>query len=344
MEANTVCSNIAIAGIFITGIIGIVGIIGNSLTFVVFWKGNFKSSTSFLFLSLSLIDSAVLLTVFASWIVFVDDNFDWLPHELNIYLDVCAFPLLYMAEAATVWVTVLIAVNRYIIVCLPLRASQWCTLSKVKKQLVVVLVLVVLYNIPQIVRFRVVHTTRNNGTSHVTYIEVMGQKSFPQFYHVYVYILPIIALVSLPLCILTFLTIRLIKATKAHRRMQAEMQRQNNHPDSRMTFALIIVVIVFIICKVPLFIFLAMTLLGRPSSVSECYMDIMYYTLIALNSAVNFIIYIVINRRFRNVLLANVCRRRSAIPVVTANTLIMQERAKRETVDGSDTRLKETTV
>ena len=64
------------------------------------------------------------------------------------------WPLSYMAETATIWVTVLIAVNRYIIVCLPLRASQWCTLSKVKIQLAVVLVLVILYNIPEIVRRR----------------------------------------------------------------------------------------------------------------------------------------------------------------------------------------------
>ena len=49
----------------IVGKLVIVGIIGNSLTFVVIWKGNFKSSTTFfLFLSLSLIDSTLLLAVF----------------------------------------------------------------------------------------------------------------------------------------------------------------------------------------------------------------------------------------------------------------------------------------
>ena len=337
--SKTVCTNIAIVGIFIVGIIVVVGIIGNSLTFVVFWKGNFKSSTSFLFLSLSLIDSAVLLNVFTGCIVRLDIYIDLLPQDASIYLKVCVFPLYYMAEAATIWVTVLIAVNRYIIVCLPLRASQWCTLSKVKIQLAVVLVLVVLFNIPEIASRRIVHITRNNGTSYVTRIDYTMNDSYPQFRYVYTNVLLLILLVCLPLFILTLLTVRLIKAMKAHRRMQAEMQPQHSQPDSSMTFALVIVVIVFIMCRAPLLIWSVMSLLGRPSYMVKCYMRQMYPTLLAVNSAVNVVIYILINRRFRNVLLVNVCRCRSAIPVVTANTMAKPERVTRETVKGSDTRL-----
>ena len=114
---------------------------------------------------------------------------------------------------------------------------------------------------------------------------------------------------------------------KAHRRMQAEMQSQHSQPDSSMTFALVVVVIVFIICRAPLLIWRVMWLLGWSSAVGWCYVGIMYNTLLAFNSAVNVIIYIILNRRFRNVLLANVCRRRSAIPVVTANVMTMPERA-----------------
>ena len=333
--SKTVCTKIAIAGIFIIGIIVVFGIIGNSLTFVVFWKGNFKSSTSFLFLSLSLIDSAVLLTVFTCYIVQLDYNIGWLSRDLLIYLEVCAYPVSCTAETATIWVTVLIAVNRYIIVCLPLRASQWCTLSKVKIQLAVVLLLAVLYNIPEIVRYRVVHISRNNGTSYVAHVELMGPQSFPQLYDES---LSLIVLVCLPLFILTLLTIRLINAMKVHRRMQANMQRQHIQPDSSMTFALVIVVIVFIICRAPLLVWSVMSLQEWLTSRARCYMDLMYYTFIALNSSVNFVIYILINRRFRNVLFANVCGRRSAIPVGTANMITMTEIVTRETADDTATR------
>ena len=334
-----VCTNIAIAGILILGILAVAGIIGNTLTFVVFWKGNFKSSTAFLFLSLSLIDSAVLLTVFTCCIVMLDFYIYWLPHNVSTYLAVCAWPLFFVAETATIWVTVLIAANRYVIVCLPLRASQWCTLSKVKVQLAVMLVLVVLYNIPQIFRRRVVHFTLENATSYVVRVELTLENSYPQFHYVYDNILPLVVLVCLPLVSLTLLTVRLIKAMKAHRRMQAEMQRQHSQPDISMTFALVIVVIVFIICRAPHLIWSAMLLLEWPSSVASCYLYLMYFTLLTINSAVNFVIYIFINRRFRNVLFANVCRRRSPILVATGNVMAMSERVTRETDDGSDTRL-----
>ena len=335
----TVCTNIAFAGIFIVGIIALVGIIANILTVVVFWKGNFKSSTCFLLSSLSLINSAVLLTVFTPYIARLCDFIGWLPHDLRAYLLVCTWPLCAMAETATICLTVLIAVNRYIIVCRPLRASRWCTLSKVKKQLAVVLVLAVMYTIPQFVRYRVVHITRNNGMSYEADIDNTMELSFPQFYYVYDNILPLIVLVCLPLFILTLLTIRLIKAMKAHRRMQAEMQSQNSQPDNSMTFALVIVIIVFIICRAPHLIWSVMSFLEWSSYVAKCYVFLMYVTLLTINSAVNFLIYIVTNSRFRNVLCATVCRRRSAISVVTANTMTKPETVKRETSDGCDTRL-----
>ena len=334
-----VYTNIAIAGIFILGIIAVVGIIGNILTFVVFWKGNFKSSTSFLFLSLSLIDSTVLLTVFTNHIVFFDSIIRWLPHDLRIYLQVCGWPLEYLANTATIWMTVLIAVNRYIIVCLPLRASQWCTLSKVKIQLAVFLVLVVVYNIPEIVRLRIVYNTWDNGSSYEASFDSTMQYSYPKFYAVYDYILQVIVMLCLPLFILTLLTIRLIKAMKAHRRMQADTQRQHSQPDNSVTFSLVIVVIVFIICRTPMLILRLMLLLGRWDVVTFPSLDIMYSTLLNLNSAVNFVIYIIINRRFRNVLFATFCRRRSEIQEVTANVMTMRERIKRETGDASDSRL-----
>ena len=75
-------------------------------------------------------------------------------------------------------------------------------------------------------------------------------------------------MLCLPLCILTLLTIGLIKAMKARRRMQAEMQRQHCQPDSSMTFALVIVVIVFIICHAPRILWIVIRYLDSPSDVA----------------------------------------------------------------------------
>ena len=118
---------------FVIGVIIVVGIIGNSMTFVVFWKGNFKSSTSFLFMSVSLIDTALLLISFPLTTVTAFVNYTgWLQglSTISPYLTVYGYPLAKTAKMSTAWMTVLVAVNRYIFVCLPLKASEWCTLSK----------------------------------------------------------------------------------------------------------------------------------------------------------------------------------------------------------------------
>ena len=312
----------------IVGTLVVVGIIGNSLTFVVFWKGNFKSSTSFLFLTLALIDSALLLAIFTSFTMSAFVDYTGLLQSFSSiysYLRVYVLPSALLAKTATIWVIVLIAINRYIIVCLPLRASQWCTISKVKIQLAVVLIAAVLYDIPPFVEFRVVHytiVTSSNGTSGRTSVGWTRFGEHRSLYRFYCSVCLLIFLLVLPILILTVLTIRLIKAMNAHRRMQLEMQSRSLPDDSNVTFALVIVVIVFIVCQVPtcvcsvlLDVFQLEYTCGSVVFYLGCIADI----LVIFNSAINFIIYILTNRRFRDVLLKHVCRRRELRHVATAH-------------------------
>ena len=107
------------------GTLVVVGVIGNSLAFVVFWKESIKSSALVLFQCLSLIDTALLLTVFPmylmhSFVVYTG----WLQGywAMRPYVLVYLWPLSLTALTATTWVTVPVAGTRYITTCLPLRA------------------------------------------------------------------------------------------------------------------------------------------------------------------------------------------------------------------------------
>ena len=50
-------------------------------------------------------------------------------------------------------------------------------------------------------------------------------------------------------------------------------------------------------------------------------MGLIVNVLVALNSSINFVIYIIANKAFREVLLQNVCGRRTNIPMVTAHEM-----------------------
>ena len=303
----------------IVGIIVIVGIVGNCFTAFVFWKGDFGTSTSFLFLCLSLIDSALLLTVLPLYslypLAYYTGRLEKEIGAIRPYVTVYILPLAWLTQTATLWVTVLIAVNRYIIVCLPFRAAQWCTASKVRIQLGIVLVFAILYNIPRFATYRLVHVVSNNGTTHTAYAGYSKLGSNELYHVIYGNVLYMIFMMVLPISILIVLTIRLITAMNAHRRLQSEMRTQHNHrhDDTNVTFVLVIVVIVVIACQLPALVNQVLWNVfedeARQCGRFQFYLRPIANMLVILNSAVNFIIYTLFNKSFRDVLIKNVCMR-----------------------------------
>ena len=67
-----------------------------------------------------------------------------------IYTRVYTFPLLYMAQTETIWLTVVIALNRYMAVCMPYKAPHLCTIMNVYKEVIAVTMFLHLYQYPKI--------------------------------------------------------------------------------------------------------------------------------------------------------------------------------------------------
>ena len=301
------------------GTLVVVGVIGNIFALVVFWKESITSSALFLFQCLSLIDSALLLYVFPmyamhSFVVYTG----WLQGywAIHPYTIVYVLLLALTAQTATIWVTVLVAFTRYIAICLPFRASRLCTVSKVKKQLTFVLLSAVLFNMPKFMEYRVKYVTYDNGTTYsaaaaaAAYSRLLSHKLY---YKVYDNILYFIFNLALPVFVLMLLNIRMIKALKAFRRTRLEMQSVRQQQDNNITFVLIIVVIVFIICQVPALINQVMWNVA-PDEARQCggfhfYLRHIANMLVIFNSAINFVIYILFNKRFRLVLIQTACCR-----------------------------------
>ena len=299
------------------GILIVGGVIGNSLVFIVFWKDNIKTSASYLFQHLALVDSALLLVLVPLGPVYGFVTYtNWMTGfwEIFPYLRAYMVPVAHIAELSSIWVVVLVAVNRYIAVCFPFKALRWCTIAKVKKQLAFVLLSAVLYSIPVFAENRVKYVTYDNGT---TYEPHLGNTKFgkAKLYHVIYYDVLHFAFVAAgPLLTLTFVNIRLIQALKARRRKRMELVSQLQQNDNNITVVLIIAIVVFVVCQIPAFIGFA--LLGARSENRTLCGDNRFYlrpfadTLRALNSAVNFVIYVLFNKRFRHVLARTVgcCR------------------------------------
>ena len=293
----------------VTGTIIVGGVIGNSLAFVVFWKDNLKTSASFLFQSLALVDSAYLLL---SIPVFPVPSFvaytNWMKgyEDIVAYVYVYILPLVNVVQTASIWVVVLLSINRYIAVCFPFKALRWCTISKVKKQLAFVLLSAVLYNIPKCAESRIKYVTYDNGTTYkpCSFDTNLGKAKLYDI--IYDSVLYFTFLVALPIFTLTYVNIRLIQALKARRRKRSEMVSQLQQNDNNVTVVLIIVIVVFIICQIPAFVGYALLNMTSDNAKFcggyDFYLRPVANMLLVLNSAVNFDIYVVFNKRFRQVL------------------------------------------
>ena len=291
-------------GMFIVG-----GVIGNSLVFMVFRKDNIKTSASFLFQHLALVDSAFLLVVVPLGPVYGFVTYtNWLRGywETFPYLWAYILPVAHIAALSSIWVVVLVAVNRYVAVCLPFKALRWCTIAKVKKQLAFVLLSAVLYSIPAFAENRIAYVTYDNGTTYEAHLE-KTKLGKAELYHVIYYgVLHFVFVVAGPLLTLMCVNVRLIQALKARRRKRTDMVSQRQQNDNNVTIVLIIVIVVFVVCQIPAFIGYA--LLGARSENGTLCGDNRFYlrpvadTLMVLNSAVNFVIYVLFNKRFRHVL------------------------------------------
>ena len=299
----------------IIGLLCIFGAIGNITAFAVFWKDNIKTSSSFLFQGLSFIDTVLLVTVFPIYclepIVEYTGYFQGFYH-IRPFVLVYMYPMAMTAQTITIWVTVLVAVNRYIAVCKPYSASRLCTVIQARKQMALVIFLCIVYNIPRFTEAKLITVTNELNQTEIRPVYIgLGQSQL--YLIIYNNAMYMIFLLILPLILLTILNVRLIRALNALRQKRQQMQSARQQQDNNVTFVLIIVVLVFTICQAPALV--NQILWNVLSDEARLCGHFQYYyqrisnTLVVFNSSVNFLIYFLFNTRFRQVLVQCVCQK-----------------------------------
>lgn len=132
----------------------VVGLVGNSVSIYVLATDTKTPIASFQLTALAVADNTFLLLWFVHYTVryMLDLNGVRPSSSTTTTIQLVrfyTFPVLYMSQMATIWLTVVIAFNRYMAVCWPYRAPQLHKLDKVRRTIAVVGVLSVLWNIPR---------------------------------------------------------------------------------------------------------------------------------------------------------------------------------------------------
>ena len=246
------------------------GLIGNSLSFAVLHKYSSGNVGAYLLKALAITDNIFLATTLGLLIAFTTEL------ATNIIIEV----LVVLASATmswTVWMIVIVAGNRYIAVCRPMVASRLCTINKVQLEILIVVGAVCVFNIP--------HLFNISGIM-LLYIYA--------FHGIFVFLLP--------LAIIIFFNVHLMRSLQLAQRSRMVMTSGSSNDGNNITIVMIAIIIVFLVCQAPIIMSGLIAIFYEPQYYS-CVKDLFIVVsllLMTMNSSVNFVIYCVFRRQFRN--------------------------------------------
>ena len=279
-------------------VVCVFGLVGNTLSFVVLHKGGCQNVGSFLLKALALADNLFLLA-------YVLASIDSLIYG-HIFLDSMNIrryvrPIYLIIHLCSIWMVVLVAGNRYVAVCHPLVASRLCTKRNILFQIMIMTCAACAFNIPRFV------------------------KPLEMYAYIYVYegVFYNILLYAIPLVTLIFFNVHLIIDLRVAHRKRETMTSHSNHDQNNLTLVIVIIVVAFIVCQTPALINVILNIFFYFFPGDCSIYTISLWTgkvFFAMNSSINFFIYCLFRRQFRQqlcILCSGVCCHGNQQDVVT---------------------------
>lgn len=324
-------------------ILGLIGIPLNVLTLVVLKMDKSKTTTRFLLIVLAVQDLLLI-------------HFYLFYYVLNHYTDI--FHLVYLStirhadsvilffvqwvKIAESYTILLVSIDRFIAIRMPLKAVRICTVPRVARWLTVIIIVSCLVKLPNlIVNFQLAVPRENCSLPFLTNIPFFQYAPwYETFLTAYTRIFDQVTSFLIPLSLLTVLNVCLIlhlqhnnvvrntylleaSVVRVHRNsdpmgvrvaldpQQRRIQATNRRNASQrsVTFSLIGVISVFVICELPavfhfLFELYASSMkIGMSTLAFARYNYLSTIPLMITNCSVNFVIYVLTGRKFRRLCL-----------------------------------------
>ena len=282
------------------------GLIGNTLSFLVLqWERRGHVAT-FLLRVMALVDNFYLVTFgFSSIFTAASTFFGYANNPVQPYVVVVVWPLAYIAQMATVWITVIIALNRYIAICRPFQAPKLCTMAKTRIQLILLGLFIIIYNIPRFLEMKITED-KNNATGEIVkaaYPTPMKENFYYNIiyetvlYCLFIFLGPLVILIFFNVC----LVLELMAARKRLRNRYLPVSGEEE--ENNLTLVMIIIILMFLICQTPAFLnqFLHILLSNNYLCGNPYYYFFNISNLLAsANSCLNFVIYCAFRKQFRS--------------------------------------------
>ena len=294
----------------VLGIFCIFGMLGNTFSSLIWMRRRGDSPISYILSALSLFDFSVLLFYFLFIAYFYGSTVpdESCKHTLaGMWYVLICFHMYIVSCSLSSWITILLAVFRYITICHQGISKKICTNKFAKLSVLIVFVWVQIASIPFYLYYDVsglTNGTINNHTSYWIYHTKFAKES--QIYQIVLLWLYGIVMKIVPCVFMIFFSTRMIKKV-----IETNKKKQNNKDRNtgsskygRTSVMLIVIVLIYVITALPIgisafvigvsgvkelhyFYFLKNVTLSNVINIMQI-----------LNCSVNFIVYVLISNKF----------------------------------------------
>ncbi|KAH3777543.1 thyrotropin-releasing hormone receptor-like [Dreissena polymorpha] len=292
-------------------IICVLGIIGIIVTIIVLSHKSMSTSTNNYLISLAVTDLLFLIVI---GVRIFDTRLDRVIHHYYLVIMTYGNILINVVLLASVWLTVMLTVERYIAICHPLRAITLCTVVRARIIIISIVVSAFLYHVVDIFRYTILFHPDPCVEKDVPAIQFTPLGLNQNFRKVKSWVDCFLFAIS-PIIMVLVLNILLIleihrstKYLRHHLANDSNVRTIISCEEKRITWMLIIVVIVSGVCQGP-YIILGIFKTLFPGVIFSHFNTMTYVTVLflVLRSSFNFIIYCWFSETFRNTFKRIVC-------------------------------------
>ncbi len=287
--------------------IGLLGLVGNIISVVVLSRPQMKSSINVILIGLASADSILIVTSILMFGLpavnaYNANLFTYYRYDIFPYITQFVYPVGMIAQTGSVYLTLCVTVERYVAVCLPLKARSICTYTRACAYVAVIAVFSTVYNLPRFweVTWQTMHYAGYSvNETLVVPTSLRNDEVYISVYMTWLYLVVMYLVPFLSLAVFNLWIYLEVRRANSERARLTRLQQK----EIGLATMLMVVVFVFFVCNV---LALVVNIL-EVMSINVMELNNTSNLLVTLNSSVNFIIYCIFGDKFKRIFLRMFC-------------------------------------
>ncbi|XP_033764072.1 sex peptide receptor-like [Pecten maximus] len=318
---------------YLAAIVCVFGVIANILNIVVLTRKNMQTSTNVILTGLAISDGVTMAAYFpwALWMYIIYGTDVSLKRDT---LECAHFQMWYaifsvIVHSISIWLTVTLAVFRFIFIRFPRRGTRYCNIQRAKLAVVLVVVVVVIVCIPNSVNYEIYNGIERviigpkGGNGTVYWVNPKKNNAFQEFINKFNFWVQALLVKLLPCVMLTVFSFLLVKTMRDAEKRRKKLlnktpisdgesgatssgggnhkKNKKSNRNNRTTTMLLLVVLLFLLTETPQGVLSVLSVLidGFFVNVYTPLGDLL--DIVALiNNGINFVLYCTMSKQFRD--------------------------------------------